>query len=62
MGKQTAATPNVADIIHDARVEFAWDRGLDSFLVGWLSSFAGIEETTKAIAGYRASRTTGAKS
>lgn len=51
-----------ADLINAARNEFGWDNaGFDSFMIGWLSSFAGLEQTTKAIAAYRASRT-GAKS
>jgi len=43
----------VADLIRDARDEFQTP-SLDHFLIGWLSGHAGVEETTKAIAAYRA--------
>jgi hypothetical protein len=55
----------VADLIRDARDEFQIP-SLDNFLIGWLSSHAGVEATTKAIAAYRnlhaGMRDSGAKS
>jgi len=55
----------VADLIRAAHDEFQFP-SIDNFLIGWLSSHAGVEETTKAIAAYRALHTgvrdSGAKS
>jgi len=51
--QQQSAPLTVADLIRDARDEFQFP-SIDNFLIGWLSGYAGVEVTTKAIAAYRA--------
>ncbi len=45
--------PTVSDLIHNARDEYG--RGLDAFLVGWMSTLLGAEEVVKAIDAYKVS-------
>jgi hypothetical protein len=49
----------VAALLRDARDEMP---GIDDFLLGWLANYAGVEETAKAIAAYRAALKSGALS
>jgi len=54
--QQQPAPLTVADLIRAAHDEFQTP-SLDAFLIGWLSGYAGVEVTTKAIAAYRALHT-----